>query len=620
MLASCTRASALLVFVLLPLSCKREKPVPVAAARSTTSQLQTVATDAGTTTPAPTRNVPSAYQKVRLDALTNLKALPDLDGDLPREFENGVRPHRSQLAFSQYSGGASYFCGIVRGRSHRCFDLAGHELGIGQFIATAVGDDFSCALDGAGAVRCAPANRDPRAVSAKAKSAESIASPATADAGIDGGAPAVRFKALAAQGGELCLLDRENQATCASQKPSCDLDPPKVQFKQLTVGKGCLACGIDMADKVHCWGASAPKIVPEDAFEQIAAGSGFVCAISKSNALACTDGAATSTEKVQSVQARGKRVCFQESSGRIRCNQGPTPEDDWHPVTWAITEKELCYEMEREAGAIYCSNEKDVTIPENPLQGIHPTWAATPAQHERLVTARKRLLTELLQPMPEVNLPLELDERLEFSIGPSVESRYLPLLENWALDCPEVFAPKQADAARRNYRYGFRIQLPEGRHSAVVVRKTGEEALLTWYVFNEDAEVASKTNVMYRGHFALPFDEGCTRGFRTINNGEEVTRSHIDERGSINSTSVRTQEQAEYDPINKHWVYVCVRYESTLSATLGAKGHAAKQTGFIEKHKHIGQQDCEAQWPIGRPSWVHRVEPTAPAPATCAGG
>lgn len=595
----------LLLLVGLPLACRRGEPI---AAESSARPAHSVASAPSAAAPALAASagtaVASLYSKVALPSLADVGKQPDLAADRPRELPPGARPHRSQLAFSSYIGGTRGFCGIVAGRSHRCWGHNLNGLGLGQFTDTAVGDDFACALDAAGAVRCDPGNRDPRGAGSKPAVADDH------DAGVDAAVPRARIAALAAQGTELCLLGAEGEATCFSRDPECTLTPPEgARFTEVAVGKGCAACGITRDAKVSCWGGLHGTELAVTAPKQLAVGQGFACAIDGTGLLSCSGAQVPAGARATAVEARGARVCWQDEAGALACNQGAVPGAAIRPRTWAITEVDLCYETRPNQGDIACTADPiEGAIPPNPMLDAHPTWAESAGRHAELVAERNRFLGELLAPMPRRALPLELDERLEVPVGPTVESRYLFLLNNLPVDYFD-------DAARpyysRDYRYGFTIPLPDGRRSATFFhqREPRDEWELVWFVFSADGEVARRTPLLYRGHYALPYDHGCERGFQALAGGEEVTRSSLNTSGNLATRTLRTHEQAEYDPINKRWVYVCATYESSTRGTLTAEGLKVDTRGFLETSKTIGGTDCEQKWPLGRPPWVVRVAP-----------
>jgi hypothetical protein len=598
------------------IACKRQAPSPAGTPKpSGPSAPSVIGSNQQKTKPQAPSSPPSdAVSKLHLSGLHNLREQPEPPSESADGASGSALPYQSQLPFSFYTGGASGFCGIVEGRSQRCFGGSAQEFGLGLYQTTAVGDDFSCVLIPSGEVRCLPAARDPRGTArldADAGASDAGAVDAGAvDASADEG-PARRTVALAAQGKELCLKASDGSVECYSRNPDCSLNPPQGEgFREVAVGKGCVACGITRAGALRCWGKATPVPTGGEKLTQVAVGSGFVCTLDEAKAANCSNQAIPKGTLATRIEARGSRVCWQEPSGRLSCNQGQPIEDSLKPASWAISETDLCFESDPGMGSIRCTNpDLERQIPDNPVVASHPSWAPTEARHRQWVEARIKLLDELLAPMQEFVPPLELDESFEIPVGRSVEPRFHLLLENLPLAAWDSRYPSRF--ARPHYHYGFRVKLPDGRRSAVFLRRVDvpEEGQLVWYVFGAEAELEAETTVMFRGHYSLPFDEGCVRGFRQAAGGEEVTRSSIDAKGNLKGQISRTQEQAAYDPINKRWVYVCTAYKATITGQAGKKSYKVSTTGFSETRHTEGLRDCEDWWPLGRPPWAKRVPP-----------
>lgn len=537
-----------------------------------------------------------SFERVELKNLTRRVAkLPKESPDMPRNLERLRGP---QYPFKTLTSGRDSLCGVGHSGNLSCFSgsLDGKsEIG---WTSVAVGDGFAIGVAGGfalGVTGDAPV---------KLASGTPAGGDAGADAAVAGGAPGLsrdaQFRAVGAGGAHACAVEQGGAVQCWSKDATCELKPPEgLKATQVAVGSGCFACAI-VSDGMRCWGGKAPAQEAKGKFSQLVAGSDFVCGLDGEKPVCSGREAPKSARRIV---AAGDRLCWLDSDGAVGCDKS-RPALEGKFVDLAITEKWAC--GADETGFWTCDG---IKVPEFDYWKAHPSWAPTAEGRKATQAARKALLEEFAARFKTVQAPIDFQPDTKIDVGPFVETKFLPLLQNVGLDWA-------LESERRDHRYGAQIQGLQGGTYLLLIR----EFQLELFAFDESAELKGKTLVAQRGPFdhaflngRLTFDEPLTH---RQNVAEELVTSSLDTRGILKVSGQRTRESHEYEPIQKKDVYQCTVYDAKLTLNVSGKSISKTPLGWKSKKNEVGNpKGCDASWPLNVPFFIQDDSKRLDSPA-----
>jgi hypothetical protein len=244
-------------------------------------------------------------------------------------------------------------------------------------------------------------------------------------------------------------------------------------------------------------------------------------------------------------------------------------------------------------GYLRCSSDS-FRLPEDPYVQAHPTWAPDAKQRAAVVEARRKLFAEFEARFPERSLPFKTEPSTRIPIGPAIESRFLPLVHNVALD-GELNAADQ----ERKLRYGFRLTGLERARYLVLVG----HGSLELYAFDADGVRLSRLTVAARRPYEFVYNGGCVHFPDTESVREELIQFAVDTKGIVQVTGQRTRELKQFEPLGKRWVYQCQVLTMKQTARLQGQSLVTDGGGWQEKLNRIGERGCGGEWPLGGPFW-----------------
>lgn len=513
-------------------------------------------------------------------------SLPRYEQDLPREKATLARP---QITMTRVTGGGESFCGLSTTGSVHCW--AGALDGVrmdGSFSDLAVGRDFVCAVNAKGELDCAPGRSSPLA---------------NGHDPVDGGkreAPA-KYRAVSAHGDNVCALTSAGQARCWSKRTGCAIvAPPSSRFTTLAVSSACFACGAKRDGELECWGASAPSSPPKlEGVTRLVAADTYVCVEHAEQKLTCFGEGAPNPGKGSAPVAWTRRACWLDDSHYQRCNDPSAPRLRGELTSIALGERAVCGQDRQ--GTVTCAGEGKLEPPVDPRQLANPTWAPTPKERDEKRAKRRALLAELAARLPERTLPLTLDRKSSFSLGPLIETRYLPLFRN-----VDLGAPLSDEQSGRQWRYAFRFGVPDGGTQLVLAAP----GALELFVFDENAELVGREIVAARRFFDFVLNAGCVSFTAHDAGNEELIESKIDARGLVQIGGRRTRERKVGEA-----GYECKTADMTRTVSLAP--WRSTPGAWTERAVRTGPAGCGKDWPLGVPFWLDKnaAEPDRPASA-----
>lgn len=513
-------------------------------------------------------------------------SLPRFEQDLPRDRATLARP---QIAMTRITGGGESFCGLSTAGAVHCW--AGALDGVrmdGAFSDLAVGRDFVCAASVKGELDCAPGRSSPLSSGHDAP-----------DAGKR--TDADKYRAVSAHGDNVCALTTAGQARCWSKRSGCAIvAPPSSRFTALAVSSACFACGAKREGEIECWGASAPPSPPKlEGVTRLVAADTYVCAEQADEKLSCFGEGAPNPGKGSAPVAWTRRACWLDDTGSQRCNDPSAPRLRGELTSLALSARAVCGRDAR--GSVSCAGEGKLEPPVDPRQLESPTWAPTAKEREDKRTKRRQLLAELAGRFPDKALPLVLDRKASFPLGPVIESRYLPLLHDVDLE-----APLSDEQAARNWRYAFRFSAPNAGTQLVLVAP----GALELFAFDENAELLGREIIAARRFFDYVLNAGCVSFTANDAGNEELVESKIDARGLVEITGRRTRERKAGEAS-----WECRTAEMARSVSLVP--WRATAPSWTERTLRSAPQGCGKDWPLGAPFWLDKnaAEPDRPASA-----
>ncbi|MEZ4372222.1 MAG: hypothetical protein R3B07_15430 [Polyangiaceae bacterium] len=538
---------------------KSEEPAPVGAA---SASAQPSAAEAPSASAAPQADKPFAERFTQIalkDFRVRLAELPKDSPDLPRDAEKIRDP---QLPFKAIYSSRDSLCGVTHSGSLNCFSGGLSGKTAAGWTSAAMGDGFVIGIGGG--LKLVVVGDAPL----KLGTAE--ASDAGADAGGEAVAPDAKFRAVAASGENACAVEQSGATHCWSNNATCDLTPPAgLSAGQIALGGDCFACATSDGG-VRCWGTNAPTLGAKGNFSRLVAGKDFVCALEGEKA---TCSAREVPGAVKKLVAAGKRLCWLDAEGSIACDKSEVGLKGKFSDL-AITEKWAC--AADETGYWTCDG---ATIPGFEYWKSHPAWAPTADGRKAAKAARTALLSEFADRFKVLEAPAEVTLETKVDVGPRVETKYLPLIQNVGLDWT-----LQPD---RLYRYGARINGVKGGTYLLMIDPFG----LTLFAFGDAGELKRKIDVARVGNYDEP---GFAGG---VSSGEEYISFSLDARGILKLKGQRLMEKHEFEPIQKKDVVQCTVYEGALTVNVAAKVVPAPAIGWSRSKNAISNgETCEFPW------------------------
>jgi hypothetical protein len=267
----------------------------------------------------------------------------------------------------------------------------------------------------------------------------------------------------------------------------------------------------------------------------------------------------------------------------------------------AATDESLCA-LEAD-GYLRCSQDS-LRLPEDPYIQTHPTWAPDAQRRAAVVEARRKLFAEFEARFAELSVPFKAEPSTRIPIGATIESRFLPLIHNVALDGELSETEKE-----RKLRYGFRLTGLERARYLVLVG----HGSLELYVFDADGVRLGRLTVAARRPYEFLYNGGCVHFLDTKSVREELIQFSVDAKGTVQVTGQRTRELTEFEPISKRWVFQCQVLTMKQTARLQGKTLVTDGGGWMEKLNRVGEKGCADEWPLGGPFWTEpsKTEATA---------
>lgn len=455
----------------------------------TTATATTTAAPATTTQASATATASAAPGGADLDKREMSAYLLDtLKDELPGDRERPKDAPTFQKLFRQVGGGKQGYCGAHSSGNITCWGRTPVDGMAGAYAQVAVADNFVCAVDLSGAIRCLPEGAAPSLKDVPfGGQMGSPPTTATASASADAsGAPSaepapaeVKYKSVVAGPTHVCAIDREGHLGCwGDGRAACQIKVSREGvFRTASVGS-CHVCARDNNEHVKCWGDAATSPPADLVAKELVSGNGWSCALDPKGALVCwgTPPAAPADlpAELSSIGGRGNTLCAIAKGGALRCWGGfqVTQAGPYTAVT--VSGESACAAAKDRLDCFGSEAEGQLKVPED-LSVVNMADAGrTPDEVAAAKKRRAAALRDLLTKLPERDLPFTIDRATKVPVGRVTDDGFLPLLE---LKSFYYFFESN------RYHNGFSLKAPEKKVRLVVMHDSTTTVLMS---FNED--------------------------------------------------------------------------------------------------------------------------------------